>query len=80
MMDQDEFNVYQFFADESYECVCQGVGPAEAVRKAHACCSSVGARIGTTRRVIITDREDCTNFEWCYGKGITFGLSDVSLN
>jgi hypothetical protein len=70
----DEFSVYQFFPDESYECVCRFVGPAEAVETARACCTSVGARIGTTRRVIITDGGDCINFEWQFGKGITYGL------
>ena len=31
-----------------------------------------GTQIGTTQRVIITDGDDCTNFEWQFGKGITF--------
>ena len=34
--------------------------------------SSVGARIGTTVRVILTDGGDCICFEWQFGKGITF--------
>jgi hypothetical protein len=68
----EEFSVYQFFADESYECVRRLVDPAEALETARACCTSVGARIGTTRRVIITDGGDYTNFEWQFGKGVTY--------
>jgi hypothetical protein len=68
----EEFSVYQFFADESCECLCRFVDPAEAVKTAHAYCTSVGAQIGTTRRVIITDGGDCTNFEWQFGKGVTY--------
>jgi hypothetical protein len=69
----DEFSVYQFFPGGSYEAVKRFVGPQEACATAHQCCTSLGARIGTTQRVIITDGGDCINFEWQFGKGITFG-------
>ncbi len=69
----EEFSVYQFFPDESYEAVKRFVGLEEAVKTAHHCCTSVGAQIGTTRRVIITDGGDCIAFEWIFGEGITFG-------
>jgi hypothetical protein len=71
-MSEELFSVSQFFADDSYEYVRRNVGAEEAVRVAHRYCNSVAADCGITRRVIITDSGDCTNFEWQYGKGITF--------
>ncbi len=68
----NEFSVCQFFEDGSYEFVRRFVDAETAVKAAHHYCHSVGAKIGTTRRVIITDGDDCTNFEWQYGKGVTF--------
>jgi hypothetical protein len=70
--DTEEFSVCQFFEDGSYEYVRRGVDARTAVEVAHHYCNSVGAQIGTTRRVIITDSGDCTNFEWQFGKGVTF--------
>lgn len=67
-----EFSVCQFFKDESYEYVCRYVDAQTAVETAHRLCACVGARIGTTARVIITDGGDCINFEWKFGKGVTF--------
>lgn len=71
------FNVVQFFKDESYEYVCRNVSAEEAVQAAKHYTTSVGARIGTTRRVIITDSGDCTNFEWKFGEGVVFPVLDV---
>lgn len=67
-----EFSVYQFFMDDSYEQVRSFVDAQEASRAAQHYCTSVGARIGTTKRVIITDGGDCTCFEWKYGEGVVF--------
>jgi len=67
-----EYSVVQFFVDESYEKVLEFVDAEEAVRKAIALCQTVGARVGTTKRVIITDGGDFTSWEWIFGKGITF--------
>jgi hypothetical protein len=71
-MTDREFSVYQFFANDTYERVRSFVGAQEAVEAARALTTSVGARIGTTRRVIITDGGDCTNFEWKFGEGVTY--------
>ena len=68
----DLFNVVQFFADESYEYVRRHVPAEEAVEAAKHYCTSVGAQLGTTCRVIITDDGDSTNFEWRFGEGIVF--------
>ncbi len=67
-----EFSVVQFFADETYEYVRRGVSAPEAVGAAKHYAASVGARLGTTRRVIITDGEDFTTFEWKFGEGVTY--------
>jgi hypothetical protein len=68
----DRFNVYQFFEDGTYEQVRTNVDGEEAVKAAHHYCNSVAAKCGVTRRVIITDSGDCTNFEWKYGEGVVF--------
>jgi len=72
MEDECEFSVCQFFADGSYEYVRRGVSAEEAVNAAKHYTSSVGARMGMTRRVIITDGGDNCNFEWTYGEGVTY--------
>lgn len=71
-MSEGEFSVCQFFEDDSYEYVRRNVGAEEAVRIAHHYCNSIGAKLGTTKRVIITDVDDCCNFEWKFGEGVTF--------
>jgi hypothetical protein len=68
----DYFNVVQFFEDDTYEYVRRGVTDEEAVLAAKHYCTSVGARMGFVKRVIITDMLDNTNFEWVYGKGVVF--------
>lgn len=67
-----EFSVCQFFEDGSYEYVRRNVGPEEAVKAAHHYCYSVAARCGITRKVTIVDGGNFINFQWEYGKGITF--------
>jgi hypothetical protein len=67
-----EFSVYQFFADGTCEPVRRYIDPKTAVEVAHHYCNSVGARAGITRRVIITDGGDFTNFEWKFGEGVTY--------
>ncbi len=48
------------------------VGAEEAVMAAKHYTTSVGARLGLTQRVIITDGGDFTCFEWKYGEGVTY--------
>jgi hypothetical protein len=71
-----EFSVCQFFKDGNYEYVRRFVGAQEAVETAKHYAESVGAKIGTTRRVIITDGGDCTNFEWKFGEGVVYPPND----
>lgn len=65
----DKFSVFQFFPDESYEEVRNNVSAEEAAKHYT---TSVGAKMGTTVRVIITDSGDYINFEWKYGEGVVF--------
>jgi hypothetical protein len=67
-----EFSVFQFFPDDTHECVRQGVDAAEAVEAAMHYATSIAARMGLTRRVIITDGDDFTTFEWKWAEGITY--------
>lgn len=73
----NEFSVCQFFADESYEYVARYVSAEDAVQKFKAMITSVGAKLGTTKRVIITDGGDCCNMEWEHGKGIVYPPKDA---
>jgi hypothetical protein len=66
------FNVVQFFKDGTHEYVRRNVTIDEAMKAAHHYTRSVGARLGMTVRVIITDTSDLTNFEWRFGEGITY--------
>lgn len=71
-MSKEEFSVCQFFENGSYEYVRRCVGGEEAVRAFGHYCTSVGARLGTTVRVIVTDGGDCTNMEWKREEGVTY--------
>lgn len=75
----ETFSVCQFFPDDTHEYVRQGVEPKEAVDAAVHYATSVGARLGTTERVIITDGGDSIVWEWKRAEGITFGASPKHL-
>ncbi|MFN3582936.1 hypothetical protein [Phenylobacterium sp.] len=75
----DLFSVCQFFPDGSHEYVRQGVGAEEAVNAAIHYATCVGARLGTTVRVIITDSGDSIAWEWKRDDGITFGAAPEHL-
>lgn len=71
-MSAESFSVHQFFADESSECVRRFVPGPETVDAAIHYSTSVGARVGTTVRVVIADGGDCCVWEWKREEGITF--------
>lgn len=71
-MSEELFDVVQFFVDDSYERVLENVGAERAVKMMKQLSESVGGRIGTTKRIIVTDKGDCTVAEWIHGKGITW--------
>lgn len=67
------FSVTQFFADNmGYEMVRKHVSLDEAIKAYKHYTTSVGARMGMTQRVIITDGGDCIVVEWIHGKGLVF--------
>ena len=67
-----EFSVAQFFVNGTYEYVRRFISAEEAVEAAKHYTDSIAARAGMVTRVIITDGGDFTNFEWQFGKGVTF--------
>jgi hypothetical protein len=67
-----EFSVYQFFENDTQERVREFVSVEEAAKAFGHYTNSVGARMGITVRVIITDGGDCTVAEWKFGEGIVF--------
>lgn len=67
-----EFSVYQVFVDRVNEPLRRFVSAEEAVETAIRYSTSVGAKIGTTIKVIITDGGDNCCWEWKKGEGITF--------
>ncbi len=75
-MSQGPFSVFQFFEGDDYEQVAASVGAEDAMRRVVALTQSVGARLGTTTRVIITDGDDFTTFESEFGKGVVFPTLD----
>lgn len=71
-MSDEPFSVYQFFDNNTFEEVRSNVNSDEAVKAFNHCSKSVGARLGTTTRVIITDNRDDTVVEWLFGQGVVF--------
>lgn len=71
-MAEGQFSVFAFFPDESYLLEAEWVDEETAVKTAARLVDTIGARIGATRRVIITDAFDLTVFQWEFGKGVTF--------
>lgn len=78
MTNDREFSVAQFFVDGSYEYVRRWVSAEEAVKAAKIYTENVAAHLGIVRKVVITDGGDHTNFQWEYGKGVTYPPRDPS--
>lgn len=68
----ESFNVCQFFIDGQYEWYVRFVDAETAMKKAVHCSTSIGARIGTTVRVIVTDDGDDIAWEWKADEGVVF--------
>ena len=71
-MIEGEFSVCQFFEDGTYEYVRRFVTAEKAMEASKHHTLGVGAQLGITKRVIITDGGDCINAEWEHGKGLTY--------
>ncbi len=72
MEQANEFSTYEFYEGGSYTALCKYVSAKQSVDEAQKVIVGPDAKSGKVKRVIITDGGDCTNFEWEYGKGITF--------
>jgi hypothetical protein len=72
MSNEKEFSVCIFYPNDTYEYVRRYVSAEEAVTVAKSYTERPAALIGVINRVIITDGGDCTNFEWKFGKGVTY--------
>ena len=72
VMSNNEFSVCQFFEDGQHRYTRRYVGVEEAMKAAIHYSTSVGAQIGMTVRVIITDGGDCIAWEWIRGQGVVF--------
>lgn len=66
------FSVHLFYPDQSNECLLTTSDPEEAVLKARDYIFRPAAKIGFIARVIITDCDDHTLFDWKFGEGIVF--------
>jgi len=72
-MNAGEFSVYQFFAgDAGHERVASYIDAESAVKLAAQLSRSLGGRLGTTARIIITDGGDSIAFEWLHGQGVVY--------
>jgi hypothetical protein len=67
-----EFNVCQFFPDGTHEYVVRWVDAETALVTAQRYTHCPAAQIGMIVKVIITDGDDFTNFQWEFGKGVTY--------
>lgn len=72
MTGRAEFSTYQFFENGYHEEVCRFVEAERAVTIARSLINSLGGKLGTTQRVIVTDGGDCTVFEWKHDEGIVW--------
>lgn len=80
MSDRAEFSVYQFFKDDIQDCEVRFVDMERAVNAFARLTQNVAARIGITKRVIITDGGDHTIMEWKYGEGVTYPPELVNID
>lgn len=69
---EGEFSVVQWFpGDAGYEYVRRNVNDVAAVNAAKHYCTCVGAKVGTTVRVMIEDGGYCV-FDWQREQGVVF--------
>lgn len=67
-----EYNVVQFFENDTYEYVRRMVSMEEAVKVFNHYTHSVAVQMKMVKRVIITDGGDCICAEWILGEGVVF--------
>jgi hypothetical protein len=69
---EGEFSVFWWDPKDNYYAEKRHVGMQEAVETAKSLTTRPAALIGIIRKVAITDGGDFTNFQWEFGKGITY--------
>ena len=74
----EQFAVLLFFDDGKHRYASRFVSAQVACGVFERCIHGLGARLGMTARVVITDSQDCILREWKFGRGITFPPKDVS--
>jgi len=72
MAETETFSVFWWDPDDTYYKELEYVGVKEAVHRAYGLANSVGGRIGTIKRIIVTDGGDCCIWEWIFGEGVVF--------
>jgi len=74
------FNVVQYFSDGKWEELSHHVPAETAFERFRSATMSIGASIGTTASVLITDvKTESVCAEWRYGKGIVFPTQDYCI-
>jgi hypothetical protein len=68
----ESFSVALFFPDDTYRYEGRWLDAEEAVNLARECTGRPAAMAGWIWRVIITDADDFTVFEWKAGEGVTY--------
>lgn len=71
-----EFTVYQFFIGGQCAPATEPLKARTALREAKELTATLGARIGSTCRIVITDAGGGTVWEWRYGHGVVFPRED----
>jgi hypothetical protein len=66
------YKVWAFFRDGTHYLIADELDAEAAVKMAKRHTETVGARLGTTRRVIIEDCGGYTSFEWLFSIGRTY--------
>jgi hypothetical protein len=73
----EQFRVRVYYYNGEHSDVRRFVSAQEAGRAFQHYTNSAGAKLGSTVRVIVIDRNDCIVREWKLGQGITFPSPDL---
>ena len=66
------FSVAEYYPDGSWSYALERAPADQAVLTAKGRTETVAAKVGLVTRVIITDSDDTTNFDWRFGQGVVF--------
>jgi hypothetical protein len=72
MREREQFSVRVYYDDGRRQYVRRFVSAQEVCRAFQHHTRSLGARLGSTVRVIIIDSSDCMVREWKFEQGVTF--------